>query len=144
MTTEGSSIHVTVYVWGDALAPAEISSILGVHPSLARRKGETRLIRTKQTITCQTGVWALDIKVNSTELSAHIAEVESLIGNRACRLPEAFGVEGAYLDIYVALTLMESNGGKFSLRLAEEDVHALHRIGLPLELSIDIVSDRDT
>ena len=144
MTTEGSSIHVTVYVWGDALAPAEISSILGVDPSLARRKGETRLIRTKQTITSQTGVWALDIKVNSTELSAHIAEVESLIGNRARRLHEAVGVEGAYLDIYVALTLMESSGGKFSLRLVEEDVHTLHRIGLPLELSIDIVSDSGT
>jgi hypothetical protein len=134
-------IEVTIYVWGDALDPAVVSSHLGMKPSFSRRKGEKRTTRTHREITAKTSVWTLTTEAKATDLSTHIQELSSKVDARLSRINEIAGVEGAYVDIFVAVSSDADGGGKYDFRLSPEDVSALQKIGLPIEFTLDVAKE---
>jgi hypothetical protein len=54
---------------------------------------------------------------------------------------EIAGIEGAYVDVFVAVSADSDGGGRYDLRLSQQDVCALQRIGLPVEFTLDVAKD---
>jgi hypothetical protein len=133
-------IDVVLYVWGDGLDPANISSCLGIEPSKARRKGDKRTSVTQREISAQTGIWTLDTS-KSENLSTHIQELEQKLDDRARQVNAIAGVEGAYVDIYISVSADSNGGGEHNFTLSQQDVNALQKIGLPVEFTLDVVKD---
>jgi hypothetical protein len=141
MKPQNPLIEVTIYVWGDALDPANVSSYIGTEPSLSRRKGEKRTTRTHREIAAKTSVWTLTAETEAEDLSAHIQELASKVDTRCSQVNGVAGVEGAYVDIFVAVSADSDGGGKYDFHLSQQDICALQRIGLPVEFMLDVVKD---
>lgn len=140
MNTPNPLIDVAIYVWGNALNPADVSACLGIEPSLTRRKGDKRTSVTHREITSQTGIWTLDTS-KSENLSTRIRELEKKLDDRARRVCAVAGVEGAYVDIYIAVSADADGGGEHKFSLSQQDVDALQTIGLPVEFTLDVVKE---
>jgi Domain of unknown function (DUF4279) len=133
-------IDVSIYIWGDDLDPADVSARLGITPSLARRKGDKRTTVKHREITAQTGIWCLDT-LQSKDLSAQIRELEQKLGENVRQVNAVAGVEGAYVDIYVAVTADNGGGGEYKFRLSQKDLDTLSKIGIPVEFTLDVVRE---
>lgn len=65
--------HATFRLLGDALDPAEVTRILGITPSFARRKGD-KYGGPRRPVASRTGIWALESEksVTSADLEKHL------------------------------------------------------------------------
>lgn len=133
-------IDVVLHVWGDRLDPASVSSCLGVEPSLFQRKGDKRTSSSHREITAQTGIWTLYTS-KSEDLSTHIQELAHKIDDRARHVSAIAGVDGVYVDIYIAVSADNDGGGEHKFKLTQRDVDALQKIGLPVEFTLDVVKE---
>jgi Domain of unknown function (DUF4279) len=133
-------IDVVLHVWGDRLDPANVSSCLGLEPSLSHRKGEKRTSSSHREISAQTGIWTLYTS-KSEDLSTHIQELAHKLDDRARQVSAIAGVEGAYIDIYIAVSADNDGGGEHKFRMTKQDVDALQKIGLPVEFTLDTVKN---
>ena len=136
-------IDVVLHVWGDRLDPANVTSRLGVEPSIYQQKGEKRTSSSRREITAQTGIWTLYTS-KSEDLSTHIQELVHKIGDRARQVSAIAGVEGAYVDIYIAVSADNDGGGEHKFRMTQQDIDALQKIGLPIEFTLDTVKEHLT
>lgn len=141
MNKASALIEVTIYIWGDTLDPVAISSHLGLEPSFSRRKGEKRTTKTRREITAKTSLWTLTAETEAEALSDHIQELASKVASRIAKITGIAGVEGAYVDIFVSVRADKAGGGKYEFRLSEQDIQVLHKIGLPIEFTLDVVKD---
>jgi hypothetical protein len=65
--------HATFRLLGDALDPEEVTRLLGIKPSFARRKGE-KYGNPERPVMSRTGIWALESEksIMSAELGSHL------------------------------------------------------------------------
>jgi Domain of unknown function (DUF4279) len=141
MNSPNPLIDVTIYVWGDALDPADVSSCLGIEPSLSRRRGDKRTTRTHREITAKTSVWTLSTEGQGGDLSTRIQELAVKLEARSSQIYKIAGVEGAYVDIYIALSVARDGQGQCCFRLSHDDIAALQTMGLPIEFTLDVGKD---
>ena len=141
MTTPNPLIDATIYVWGEALDPANVTALLGIEPSVSRRKGTKRLAPTGREIVAKTSVWTLSPQTKSENLSDHVQELASMVDERLSQLSGVPGFEGAYVDIFVAVGTNEAGDGRYVFNLTQQDIAALQRLGLRVEFTIDIGKD---
>lgn len=79
----GAKAFATFRVSGDDLAPEQITRILGFHPTLSYRKGDSyKAGRQSGAVVGKTGVWFLSTKhvVASAKLSDHIMYIFFVLG----------------------------------------------------------------
>jgi hypothetical protein len=141
MKANNPLIEVTIYVWGNSLDPATVASYLGVEATFSRKQGEKRTSRSLREITAKTGVWAFTATTEAEDLSIHIQELASKIGVRASKVSSLPGVEGAYVDVFVAVSADDDGGGKYGFRLSLRDLSALQEMNLPIEFTLDVGRD---
>jgi hypothetical protein len=130
---------VAIYLRGDDLDPTYVTSVLGVEPWRYQSKGEAKITSTNRKFVTKIGLWALVAKTESSDLSAHIEELSSKIGNNISALTKITGVEEAYLDVFVTLDADDDGGGTCEFQLDHENLQTLVRFGMPARFTVAVV-----
>jgi hypothetical protein len=81
--------HATFRLLGDALDPEEVTRLIGIEPSFARRKGDKYGSRERPVVS-QTGIWALESEksVAGPDLNAHLRFLLSQLGSKTSTVKE--------------------------------------------------------
>lgn len=106
---------VTLYFRGDDLNPELITKHLSVNPTDIRRKGEKRLGNQGRSYINKTGIWSLQATSTSQELSDHIQEITSKIGDLR-NIRSITDIEDAFVDVFLCFERTEiSDSYEFNL-----------------------------
>lgn len=139
MTERDYTFEVAVYLRGDALDPNHVSELLGVAPSKAQYKGETRQTSTNQNFVTKIGLWALVAQSKSSDLFELIDELTSKIKKSGVSLLEIDGVQEAYADVFIAMDADEDGEGTCEFQLTPENLKALDCLGIPTRFTVAVV-----
>ena len=122
-------ISVAIYVKGDQLEPAEITSLIGVQPDEAFSKGDPWLSPASGLHHRLTGLWSLRLDDPPSVLDA-ILSLATKVGSRSlARLPH---VDEAYVDVYVGSVASEL----VSFEMDAGCIETLSRLELPVRVTI--------
>jgi len=132
---------VAVYLRGDLLKPEDVSQILGVKPSRSQEKNELRTTSTGCSFRTKIGVWGLIAQSDSSDISVHIDELLSKIGNPSIPLKEIHGVQETYLDIFIAIASNVETERDVYFELSNEHLEKLNRLDLPVRVSVAVVRE---
>ena len=134
-----ATVEVSLYVYGADLNPDAVTGILGINPTTARRRGESRVTVTDRTVVQKIGVWAYSINARSDDLNGSMRSLlEQLIGQLGRRenilqcLPDA---ETGFVEIMFSMISDQGSIG-CEVELDPADVRALCSLGLPLRFTI--------
>lgn len=121
--------HATFRLFGDALDPDEVTRLLGVKPSFARRKGD-KYGNPARPVVSRTGIWALESETSvvSPDLEPHVEFLLSQIGSKG---PLVMGLrqQGLTADI---LCYWMSGTGQGGPVLGAETVRRVGDLGVSL------------
>lgn len=139
MSQENLSLcRISVYLKGDELCPKQISGLIGYEPTEGRRKGETWTTSSNKQIVEKTGLWCWTRRVETEDVASVLAEFLSTFPD-GMLLGELPGVVDAYLDVFIANEANESGGGEVELILGPQCLNRLATMGLPLQLTFNVV-----
>lgn len=141
MTQEDLSLcRTSLYLRGDDLLPDQISSLVGLEPTEAHRKGKTWTTSSNKQVVEKTGAWSWTRSIETEDVAGVFSEFLAALpsGVQFRALP---GVREAYLDVFVANGADEHGGGESQLILDPQCLNRLASIGLPLQLTFDVVPD---
>lgn len=134
-------ISLTLSVRGDLLDPDQITTVLGVMPHVSRKKGELRVTGGGKEIVSKTGVWewwSRDASEKFT-LDEHVERITHAFKNTQHLLSKLPGADTAWIDIHI----VEGDGTyevpSVSFVTSHQALLALSQLGLPLEVTIDVV-----
>jgi hypothetical protein len=133
-------VDVSIYLYGDALDPLEISSRLGLVPSKSRRKGEQ--LSPKRPALAKTGIWCVRSKADADviDLPAAIQALLGKLGPEPPMLTALPGVEHGHLDVFVIRNTDHTGGGTSEFELSAQNIEALKALGLDVRITTDVVS----
>lgn len=106
---------------------------------MSQSKGERRTTPTGAQYNTRIGLWALHVDEDTTDLAAVIDKVTAQFEGKPVAFGQVAGVEEAFVDVYVAVGTEEDGGGKCEFELTEGTVRALHRLGVPVKFTIEVV-----
>lgn len=139
MNEESASLcQFSVYLKGDDLCPDEISTLLGMEPTEAHRKGKTWTTSSNKQIVEKTGLWRWGHGTSTIDVASALSEF-------LLALPEGVmfgtlpGVEHAYLDVFVASDPDELGGGENELVVHPDCLLRLAALAMPLQLTFSVV-----
>lgn len=124
---------VAIYLREVDLDPMQISERLGVVPSRVQRRGEP--LRTSENGVAKIGLWAIIAGTNSLDVSEHVEELLTRIGDRERPLNQIDLVEEAYFDILVALEGHKNSAGTIECFLTADHVKRIARLGLEIRFT---------
>lgn len=139
MTNLSLTYEVALYLRGDKLDPRHVSAMLGVEPTEAQKKGESRVTSTNKHFYTKTGLWSLVDKRDSMDLGAFIEEISEKFGDKS--VAEIAGVDEAYVDIFVAKNSDEDGGGTHAFEVSQKSILALSGLGLSIRVTVAIVKE---
>jgi phosphoribosylpyrophosphate synthetase len=92
--------HATLRIMGDALDPEEVTRLLAIAPTFARRKGD-KYGKSDRPVTSRTGVWALESEgfVATSELEQHLEFLIGTVGPAAATVLKTLRQQGFVVDI---------------------------------------------
>ena len=131
--------NVTIYLRGDDLDPAHVSTVLGIAPSKSQSKGQKKVTPTNHAVVANIGLWALVTETKSSDLPVLIQELASKIGDREPVLTGIAGAEEVYVDVFVVTHVADDGGGTCEFQLNPENVRALDRFGMPVHFTVAVV-----
>jgi hypothetical protein len=132
------TISITLRLTGDDLIPQEITSLLGVDPTLSRAKGEIKISSTSKEIAAKTGLWTWKVSDFENDIGL-LDQIELLwakfrpAGAVLKRLP---GVENAWIDLCVVRDPESQESASVELFLDEKSIGSLYSLGLPIEITV--------
>lgn len=136
MSDQELKVTVGLYVRGDGLNPDSVSNVLGIEPSWSQEKGERKVTSTGREVIAKTGVWALVVAADSSELADHIGVLISKIGMKGQHISSILGVDDAYVDVFVAALSDTYGEASCAFELNVKVLAALKDMGLPLRLTV--------
>jgi Domain of unknown function (DUF4279) len=139
MTSAEQKFSVTLYLRGDALDPAHVSTVLGMQPSRAQSKGERRTTQTNREFVTSTGLWALAAEPEARDLSQPLDELASKVGDLGSILTTISGVTDAYVDIFISTDADADGGGTCEFQLSERHLRTLSGIGIPIQFTVAVI-----
>lgn len=137
---ELDTLMVGLYVYGEHLAPENISRELQAVPTRSQLRGELKDSASSKPIHAKVGMWELRSSIASLVLGEHISEIISKLGNSAVDISSLDGVDDVHLDIYAAGTCPGDNYRYLDFELALEHVRKLAALGASIRFSL---SDED-
>jgi hypothetical protein len=140
MTDRVPMYQVALYLRGDVLDPDQVTSLLGVQPSKAHRKGEERRTPTNQKYLTKIGLWSLAAK-SGGELSELLDELSRQLSGVEEPLKSLAGVQDAYVDIFIAVDADNEGGGTWEAELSADSIRRLSALGLPMRFTATVVRE---
>ncbi|MGO9772716.1 MAG: DUF4279 domain-containing protein [Roseiarcus sp.] len=141
MTGQNPLIEVTIYLRGDALEPEAITRALGINPSRAQKKGDVHTTSTNHKVVRKIGLWAVDSKSKSLELSDHLSEVLGKFDTTLISLGALPSVEEAYIDIFYAYSSEDIMNVDIEFCVTKPQIDTISRLGLKLQTTVGIMRD---
>ena len=122
--------HATFRIMGETLDPDEVTRLLGIEPSFARRKGD-KFGNPKRPVTSRTGIWALESEksVISSDLELHLDFLLSSLGSKASILRKLVQ-EGLEADIFCFWMSGTGRGGPM---LGADTIRRIADLGVILD-----------
>lgn len=139
MNKDTYDFEVTLYLVGTDLDPAHVSTVLGIEPSKSQIRGERKITSTKREFTTQTGLWALVVRRESTDLSALLDELVSRLPALRPELTDITGVDDAYVDVFGAVDADSDGGGTCEFELSARCINTLRDLTVPARFTIAVV-----
>lgn len=129
--------QISLYLWGAKLDPQRITEILGVMPSAARAKGETRTLPTKHVVTAKIGVWEFCTypELKSSVLADHIELLQSRFGSSGTNVGNLPNVEDACVDVFMAISAKEDST-ECDFELSQKDLSHLQQFSVRIEFHV--------
>jgi Domain of unknown function (DUF4279) len=126
-------------LFGDTLNPEVVSEQLGMAPSSAGAKGESRPSRKKSPpLRWRTGSWILESRLpQSSKLDEHLRDLLDRLEAHAATI-RGFVAQGYRADIFCGCFLDASNEGTL---LQPDTIRLLGLLGVPLGLDIYCLCD---
>jgi Domain of unknown function (DUF4279) len=129
---------VGIYLHGDCLVPDVVSKHLGVVPTKSWLKGQERPPKGRA-IKTKSGLWELDIEIESSELDDYIKELMGQLRLKAVQnIFEIPGVESAVFDV---LYLAEASQSSHKTQISPDNLRQIAELGLTLLITFGIVSE---
>ena len=133
------TVEVNLYLYGADLNPDTVTGVLGINPTFASRRGETRTTSTGKMVVQKTGVWGYSISVRSEDLNGSMRSLlEQLVralGNREEILQCLPMAETGFIEILFSMISDKGSVG-CEVELSTSEVKALCSFGLPLRLTL--------
>jgi hypothetical protein len=138
-------MFLTLRIRGDHLNPDEVTRILGVSPHASWRKGDRHVTRPNKEVVRRYGVWDWASKDESGALTVdgHVARLRSTFQHAIERLPQLPDVESAWIDLHVVVGDEDEAVSNLSFLMGTEAISTLSGIGLPMEVTVDILPPRE-
>lgn len=134
-------LDVGLYLRGNELDPAVVTSTLGIEASKTRVKGEKWHTSTNKEVTAKTGLWFLDVKTESPLLRDRLAWLKQKLGSRSGNLLNIPGVQEAEISVFIALATNDRGGGDYEFNLTAEDLTNISKLGVPVTFAITHTPD---
>jgi hypothetical protein len=134
-----TTLEVNLYVYGHDLDPDMVTEILGIAPTVARRRGETRTTLTGKTVVQKTGVWGYKIIARSEELTSGMRglldQLIAELGHRERLLESLPQADEGFIEILFSM-ISDAGSVGCEVEIAESEVKALASFGLPLRFTL--------
>lgn len=141
MTQEDLSLcRTSLYLRGDDLLPDQISNLVGLEPTEAHRKGKTWTTSSNKQVVEKTGVWSWTRSIETEDVAGVLVEFLAALPSEV-QFGTLPGVREAYLDVFIASGTDEYGGGESQLIIDPQCLSRLAALGLPLQLTFDVVKD---
>lgn len=130
---------VSLYLYGDALVPEEITQAIKAAPDRSLRRGEKKPSRLESsTAVAKTGLWMIRAEPAAGFVSEQLASLIRRIASWPGSLINLPHVTDARIDIYLQANTPESSVG---FEISRDLINELSVRGLRVSLTLDIGDD---
>lgn len=135
-------ISVRLYVQGDDLRPADITQLLGVQPTRAHARGDTRTLPDGTVVAEKIGVWVWKTGVDAEDakLSDCVQALQRAFDHSTKALAALPNAEATWIDIHIVeeRSLEDDDDAEVAFTLTSQDIGALNALGLPAEITVSL------
>lgn len=128
-------VIASLYFKGLDLDPLEVTKVLGVNPTVSHGRGEIHKTSSGNEFATKTGFWGLVVNRDSAEVSDVVMELLAILkGNHPPW--NISGLQEAYFDIFIAVSLDEDCDGTCAMELPSVQMRALAQYSLPVRITV--------
>lgn len=130
-----SSESVALYVFGENLDADHVTRIIGIEPTETRRKGRIRSLSSGSIAHEKRGAWILRVSGEGSDIGSLISGLIENVSSKDVDILRIDNVEEAYLDIFVAISIIDEGVHNCSFVLSEKDVSRISKMGVPVQIT---------
>lgn len=139
MNNNNLFFHASIYLKGDNLEPAKLTSLLGITPSFSHSKGKRWHTSAGSEVVERTGLWAVTIKSETQiELTEALETLSRQLSANNHIITEMPGIEEAYLDVFIAAHTDANGECDCEFSLNEKSLSAIGKLGLPMKFTVTV------
>lgn len=134
------AISFALVLHGDKLDPQRVTSLLGIKPSKAWKKGDVHTTYTGNKVIRKSGLWKLTTQSNSPILSDHIDEFLSKLSLERGIMEVVPEIEQATFSIFSGELADNTGAGAANFDFSAEHLAALQRFGANIECKLSVTT----
>lgn len=132
-------VSASLYLHGDSLDPSRVSSLLGLVPARARRKGEAEKTASGSVVVARTGVWVSEAASKAATFEEQVAELLRPLQSFERDLQTIKGVDYAYISIFIGVAASDNFEPMVDFALDARVIADMSRLGLMCRITVSVV-----